>query len=739
MDKMADSSGENKQGNTGKSSHHSVLPADSSSSRIDLPPCDLQPSETSQSSNELGSTEVGPNQDKDIVDWNDTFRGKVMELLFSRLREVFQGAIKKIVELGYSEDVAEKALSRKALYVKEGDPVSNIVDAALNVLNGKQVATSDMPYENFQYLLSHTLLEMIAVLREVSPSLTVGDAMWALLVCDLNLSLACTVDFLYVAPDGESSTSPSIPQLKSDVQSTEAPTIGKLQNSPNNKSSFASERVKPEKENASLPTVSGRPFKTKGGVSKKGSGSKKQNTKKSTTIKQMLLHLDKAHSACNIGVLMIDKKIEPPSDIHNQQIESVSSNTTSKQGHCASDATCSLSTNTASTLPAGGSSATLSDTIFSSSMVNPNISASHTISKPKSQPSPSDAQKIPDYYVGIPYDESLGKYVPRDQKDQCILELVPEVHLLQGKLQRWVNWANRKIMQVTARVAKLQPELKMLKKEKQEAEKISQVDKQIESTTPDVLLSTTSDALLLEAENAMLNEELDADMLSLEKSMTRHQQALEREQAALKRAKSLESENALHRDDLKREKQKLSKLKQQLDKEQSLLTRVEGRVKKEGAQKEKLLAQAASISEEMKQLAEHTEAEEDKINKKAADNVQKYVELIAKLETQLKEIKQKSESAKIGELHESALLGSRKPSTSKTTASWQAKFAAGSFRQERECCMCLSEDISVILLPCAHQVLCRECNGLHQELGVKDCPTCRTPIQNRIHARFAGR
>lgn len=51
---------------------------------------------------------------------------------------------------------------------------------------------------------------------------------------------------------------------------------------------------------------------------------------------------------------------------------------------------------------------------------------------------------------------------------------------------------------------------------------------------------------------------------------------------------------------------------------------------------------------------------------------------------------------------------------------------------ERECVMCMSKEMSVVFLPCAHQVVCVKCNDLHQKKGLRDCPACRTPIQQRI-------
>lgn len=63
----------------------------------------------------------------------------------------------------------------------------------------------------------------------------------------------------------------------------------------------------------------------------------------------------------------------------------------------------------------------------------------------------------------------------------------------------------------------------------------------------------------------------------------------------------------------------------------------------------------------------------------------------------------------------------------------------GGVKREWECTICLTKATSVAFLPCAHQVLCKDCNTLHENQGMKDCPSCRTPIVQRIHARFPPR
>lgn len=53
-------------------------------------------------------------------------------------------------------------------------------------------------------------------------------------------------------------------------------------------------------------------------------------------------------------------------------------------------------------------------------------------------------------------------------------------------------------------------------------------------------------------------------------------------------------------------------------------------------------------------------------------------------------------------------------------------------RRDRECVMCMYEEVSVVFLPCAHQVVCAGCDEVHKNHGISNCPSCRTPIQQRI-------
>jgi hypothetical protein len=52
--------------------------------------------------------------------------------------------------------------------------------------------------------------------------------------------------------------------------------------------------------------------------------------------------------------------------------------------------------------------------------------------------------------------------------------------------------------------------------------------------------------------------------------------------------------------------------------------------------------------------------------------------------------------------------------------------------RRRDCVVCKKEEACVILLQCAHQVLCVGCNKLHEDKGVVRCPCCSAKIEDRI-------
>lgn len=60
----------------------------------------------------------------------------------------------------------------------------------------------------------------------------------------------------------------------------------------------------------------------------------------------------------------------------------------------------------------------------------------------------------------------------------------------------------------------------------------------------------------------------------------------------------------------------------------------------------------------------------------------------------------------------------------------------GSYEKEadydRECLLCMKDEVSVVFLPCAHQAVCASCSDSFMGGGKATCPICRAPVQERI-------
>lgn len=163
--------------------------------------------------------------------------------------------------------------------------------------------------------------------------------------------------------------------------------------------------------------------------------------------------------------------------------------------------------------------------------------------------------------------------------------------------------------------------------------------------------------------------------------------------------------------------------------------------------------QASSIRKEREQIEASAKSKEDMIKSKAETNLMRYKDDIHRLEKEISQLRLKTDSSKIAALRRgidgsyagrltdikssSVHKESQTPLISEVMKDYHDFSGTGGVKRERECVMCLSEEMSVVFLPCAHQAVCTTCNELHEKQGMKDCPSCRSPIQRRIPVRYA--
>ncbi|GFY85195.1 RING/U-box superfamily protein [Actinidia rufa] len=753
----------------------------------------------------VGSSEVGPSWSRQEIvaadefhdaDWSDLTESELEELVLSNLDTIFRSAIKKIVASGYSEEVAAKAVLRTGLCYGSKDIVSNIVENTLAFLRNGQETDPSMEhyFEDLQQMEKYILVELVCVLREVRPFFSTGDAMWCLLICDMNVSHACAMDgdplcslACDEGPNGGNSV-PAQPQLRIETRSSElnipnpsnlspsstcaytcqcevatgasipfahcsqseTPTVSRVPKSIKSKNSLIQNGLVTEKESSistldngdksfgALGTMQPHAPDEKFGGSKKISGI----TKREYILRQKSFHLEKSYRTygsrgssragkiSSFGGLILDKKLKSMSVTTSANLKSASLKISKKIGIdvAQENGNHSLSTNIA----------LHSSMAFDLETAN-TISTSPTTSVTSTLPTVS----IPPALSAADTELSLSLSLPTQSNAAPIpasshVELAPRVRELQIQLQEWTEWANQKVMQAARRLSKDKAEIKTLRQEKEEVERLKKEKLTLEENTMKKL-SEMENALSkaggqvdranasvrkLEIENAALRQEMEAAKLRAAESAASYHEASKREKKTLLKFQSWEKQKTLLQEELVAEKRKLAQLLQEQEQAHDLRDQLEARWKQEEKAKEELLTQASSISKQREQTEASAKSKEDTIKLKAETNPQKRG-IDGSYAGRLTDIR-----------NSAAPKESPQPYISGIVTKFHKKSGTGGVKRERECVMCLSEEMSVVFLPCAHQVFCTTCNELHEKQGMKECPSCRSPIQHRIRVRY---
>lgn len=629
-------------------------------------------------SSAVGSSEVGPSRPREELeadesqdaDWSDLTETQLEELVLSNLNTIFKSAIKKIVACGYTEEVATKSVLRSGLCYGSKDTVSNIVDNTLAFLrSGQEIDPSrEHCFEDLQQLEKYVLAELVCVLREVRPFFSTGDAMWCLLICDMNVSHACAMDgdplstFVNEGSSNGSSSTLNQTQLKVESKSSEsqlldpckpvpcshssqseAPAVTAVPNITKPKASLCLSRSVSEEGTNSTSETTDKAFSAVGtsqstAMEEKLGSSRRVHSvsaKREYMLRQKSLHLDKSYRTYGtkgtsrsgklggLGGLILDKKlkavadttainlknaslkiskamgVDVPQDNGNNDISANAGPSFPVASSLDTDNTNTISVpkidtqltlpavNSVTPLPAANSVTPLpaSDTHHALSAADTELSLSlPTKSSSVAVPINSTAEAPNCSYAGIPYDKSLGQWVPRDKKDEMILKLVPRVRELQNQMQEWTEWANQKVMQAARRLSKDKEELKTLRQEKEEVERLKKEKQTLEENTMKKLSEmeyalgkasgqverANSAVRRLEVENAALRQEMEAAKLRAAESAASCQEVSKRKKKTIMEFQSWDKHKAFLQEELMTEKRKLSKLIQELEQAKDL-------------------------------------------------------------------------------------------------------------------------------------------------------------------------
>lgn len=337
------------------------------------------------------------------------------------------------------------------------------------------------------------------------------------------------------------------------------------------------------------------------------------------------------------------------------------------------------------------------------------------------------------------------EYVPEDQKDEMILSLMHQIKDLERQVKERKEWAHQKAMQAARKLSHDLTELKMLRMEREETQRLKQGKPSAEDPTMK-RLSEMESALRkasgqvdranaavrrLETENAEIRAEMEASKLSASESVNTCLEVARREKKYLKRLLAWEKQRAKLQDDIAVEKRKIGELQQEMVQVEVAKKAAEAKWKQEQKAKERALAQV----EEERRLKEATEAnnkrKHESLRSKIEVDFQRHKDDLQRLEQELSRLKLSTNPSA-----PQTIPNGSHPTPTIARMLHELDDLDDSDEKEtgvdRDCIICLKDEVSVVFLPCAHQVLCATCNDEYGTKGKATCPICRVAIEQRI-------
>nr|GMD72979.1 putative E3 ubiquitin-protein ligase RF298 [Ipomoea batatas] len=624
------------------------FPSSSSSlSSTELRSCD----ELNERSDESDAKE-GPEETTPLSEWEDPMALELEKLLIPNIKNATLTAMKKIVECGFTEEQAEWAVLNSGSYQGYFDIISNIFTGAWVVLtcSNKDGLDFSIPlFDGIESLSAYILLEMVCVLKELKPFLSVAEAMWLLLICDLNMLEAVEHGTVNTNPVLCSCCTSKHSECKNDTP------IGSSK-------AIVVSAPRAETSGAGRKGLSGLRQKAhRAGTSTSSKGGKRRGR-----------FITSTRMARSIDVTVSKPLISQPSSSGVKKNKGSGVVSVPSLPVMTSKAAAIVKQESKPTVKASGSSAVPSSVLIS-------------------------------------------------EKDERIMTLMMHKQLLQQELEGWTDWASVKVREAAQKLSKEQPELRELRQEREEThnfealmeenvkQRQSELEAELSGFHSQMRLSNSA-VQRLEAERAKLKKGIADSLMKNIQSSVNLKETVEREQELLKQCQTLEGETSSLQEYLSGLKGESASLEARIDKAIKREGEFEALRQYEEKEKIKNLQKLESIRSKREQWKRQVKAEEDNLRAIAESNRLQYEERKCKLIEEISALKLAAASRD-----------------------------QGGVKREWECTICLTKATSVAFLPCAHQVLCKDCNTLHENQGMKDCPSCRTPIVQRIHARFPPR
>lgn len=265
---------------------------------------------------EVGSSDMSSTRVRDenevVSEWTHLKENELEELVLHELDMIFKSAIKKVAAFGYSEEVAYRAVLMSGAHYGPKDIISNIVENTLFFIRTENIndVSKHFSFDDLENMEKYVLAEMVCSIREVRPTLSSGEALWRLLLWDMNVMKACSWDGTSKPPQTETKNEAKFSQFSFSATS-------KLNPSSEICECKAIDTSKPTKKALNQVSLSGNELKSK----------KNLGTKREYILRQKALHLERSYRSYgskgssrsgknlnNFGGLVLDQNLKSLSE-----------------------------------------------------------------------------------------------------------------------------------------------------------------------------------------------------------------------------------------------------------------------------------------------------------------------------------------------------------------------------------------------------------------------------------------
>ncbi|XP_043716970.1 MND1-interacting protein 1-like [Telopea speciosissima] len=659
---------------------------------------------------------LNPSSNYDECGWGYCTEDQLEELLLKNLEFLYNEAIAKLVALGYDEDVALKAILRNGHCYGSMDVLTNILHNSLAYLNSTCSSNngnsedSESVFIDLRQIEEYSLAGMVCLLQQVRPQLSKGDAMWCLLMSDLHVGRASTMEIPALPPSNVANS----PTIDND-ETTNSHSIGIAPGL----CKFHGGWGFGDRGPCDIPVYGG--FTSCFGTTLTKDIECPKRFNLSPSMKSLLKR--------NVAAFAAGFRANTKATVVQTQVESQS---------CPS----SLSNGEQPTEIVSGSE----------------VQSEH-LEEPRDSQISDVVHSVLSSLGNLSLDEKPDGGAA-DPKNEVIMNLIHQIRELEGQVKERKEWAHQKAMQAARKLSNDLTELKMLRMEREETQRLKKGKQALEDTTMK-RLSEMENALRkasgqvdranaavrrLETENAEIRAEMVASKLSASESVTTCLEVARREKKCLKRLLAWEKQKAKLQEDVAEEKKKISELQQLLHQIHGTHKETEGKWRQELKAKELAMAQAEEERRSKNATEVSVKRMRETLRGKIEIDFQRHKDDIQRLEQELSLLKVSVESTLLNCPSNTLCTGVSETVKSQKELNVRLFHELNKLQDssenehdfDRKCSICMKDEVSVVFLPCAHQVLCANCNEEDHKKTKATCPCCRVQIEQRIYVYGAS-